>query len=116
MAADGRYTSCTKAVSWHLEVETMRLIDADKLNRKKKYSFQTIGGIFPKNEWFFKVQDLFSAPTIDAAPVVHGRWICYPECGVTKCSACGWNIEEAWYSPYCPLCGANMDDKSEGMT
>lgn len=41
-----------------------RLIDADKLNRKQKYSFQTKGGIFPKSEWFIKCDDLFSAPTV----------------------------------------------------
>lgn len=43
----------------------MRLIDADKLNRKKKYSFQTQGGSFPKSEWFIKADDLFAAPTIN---------------------------------------------------
>ena len=31
-----------------------RLIDADKLNRKKKYCFQTESGAFPKSEWFIK--------------------------------------------------------------
>jgi hypothetical protein len=41
-----------------------RLIDADKLNRKKKYCFQTESGAFPKSEWFIKADDLFSAPTI----------------------------------------------------
>ena len=41
-----------------------RLIDADKLNRKKKYCFQTERGAFPKSEWFIKADDLFSAPTI----------------------------------------------------
>ena len=41
-----------------------RLIDADKLNKKKKYSFQTVFGAFPKSEWFIKADDLFSAPTI----------------------------------------------------
>lgn len=48
----------------------MRLIDADKLNKKKKYSFQTVFGAFPKYEWFIKADDLFSAPTVDAVPVV----------------------------------------------
>lgn len=43
----------------------MRLIDADKLNRKKKYQFQTQGGCFPKSEWFIKADDLFAAPTIN---------------------------------------------------
>ena len=51
----------------------MRLIDADKLNKKRKFSFQTIGGCFPKSEWFFKVSDLLSAPTVDAVPVVRCR-------------------------------------------
>ena len=44
-----------------------RLIDADKLNRKKKYCFQTERGAFPKSEWFIKADDLFSAPTIIGA-------------------------------------------------
>lgn len=41
-----------------------RLIDADKLNNKKKYQFQTVFGIFPKSEWFIKVDDLRDAPTV----------------------------------------------------
>lgn len=40
------------------------LIDRKKLNRKKKYCFQTERGAFPKSEWFIKADDLFSAPTI----------------------------------------------------
>ena len=52
----------------------MRLIDADKLNRKKKYSFQTVFGCFPKSEWFIKLEDLFQAPTIDP---VHAAGGCY---------------------------------------
>ena len=39
---------------------------------------------------------------------VHGRWIHYPDCGVTRCSHCGWSIEECWESKRCPECGANM--------
>ena len=41
-----------------------RLIDADKLNRKKKYCFPTKSGAFSKSEWFIKADDLFSASTI----------------------------------------------------
>lgn len=41
--------------------------------------------------------------------VIFGKWIHYPECGVTKCSACNWSIEEAWSSKYCPHCGAKME-------
>jgi hypothetical protein len=38
-----------------------RYIDADKLNKKKKYSFQIQGMPFPKSEWFIRADDLFSA-------------------------------------------------------
>lgn len=48
-------------------------------------------------------------PAVNVAPVVHGRWICYPDCGVTRCSHCGWSIEECWESKRCPECGAKMD-------
>ena len=44
-----------------------RYIDANKLNKKKKYTFQTQGGCFPKSEWFIKADDLFAAPTEDAS-------------------------------------------------
>lgn len=65
---------------------------------------------------------ILSIPTIDAVPVVHGRWKDYPDCGVTACSACGWSIEECFYDPttlkpypYCPNCGARMDgERREG--
>jgi hypothetical protein len=40
------------------------LIDRQKLNKKRKYCFQTQGGAFPKSEWFIKATDLFDAPTI----------------------------------------------------
>lgn len=42
-----------------------RLIDANKLNRKKKYQFETHGLPFPKSDWFIRASDLFSAETID---------------------------------------------------
>lgn len=34
-----------------------RLINADKLNKKKKYLFKTESGAFPKSEWFIKAVD-----------------------------------------------------------
>lgn len=54
-------------------------------------------------------QLLDEIPAADVAPVVHGRWIHYPDCGVTKCSHCGWSIEECWESKRCPECGTKMD-------
>lgn len=53
--------------------------------------------------------DVDDAPAADVAPVVHGQWIHYPDCGVTRCSHCGWSIEECWESKRCPECGARMD-------
>lgn len=40
------------------------LIDRQKLNKKRKYCFQTQGGAFPKSEWFIKAEDLFDAPIV----------------------------------------------------
>lgn len=47
----------------------MMLIDDDKLNKKKKYSFGAEGLPFPRSEWFIKANDLFSAPSVEAIPV-----------------------------------------------
>ncbi len=60
----------------------------------------------------FQVGDaIMDCPKVEAKPVVHAHWIRYPDCGVTKCSNCGWCIEECWDSDYCPHCGAKMDEK-----
>lgn len=53
-------------------------------------------------------------PTIDAVPVVHGRWI---DLGrnyytvVSQCSECCAKYD--FRSPYCPNCGAKMDGGAE---
>lgn len=42
---------------------------------------------------------------------LRGEWKCYGDCGVTECSACGWNIEEyVGDCNFCPNCGAPMTD------
>lgn len=38
----------------------------------------------------------------------YGHWISEHDCGVTKCSECGWSIEECICWNYCPDCGAKM--------
>ena len=56
-----------------------------------------------------------NAPTVDAAPVVHGRW---DKCG--NCSACGKNfydgidadIWSCYEPPFCPNCGAKMNKEN----
>lgn len=62
--------------------------------------------------------DLSDFPVVDIVEVPHGRWISYldgdsimPE-RYYRCSECcdrGWRRE--W--PYCPNCGAKMNDKKE---
>lgn len=59
-------------------------------------------------------------PTVDAVPVVHGRWIrVYSRPGVFKylgwtCDQCGQRTVHEyapqWYK-FCPNCGAKMDGK-----
>ena len=98
----------------------MRLIDADALN---DYVMDTWGGGNIDNTviWYGDVLEaIHNAPTIDAVPVVHGRWEIkllndYQKYRVT-CSICGWvGIEnyDSYDVPsdfnYCPNCGAKMD-------
>lgn len=57
-------------------------------------------------------------PTVDAVPVVHGRWIdAYPDIEPNPmfmygiCSECGFEQGISKYLNYCPNCGAKMDLK-----
>ena len=64
--------------------------------------------------WDSAINALRNAPSADVAPVVHGRWKCHGDCGVTECPSCGWSIEEYVCDyAYCPNCGAKMDEVSE---
>ena len=52
-------------------------------------------------------------PTIDAVPVVHGRWV-FDRPNHYKCSEC----DAMWsgivrFMNYCPNCGAKMDGGAE---
>lgn len=78
----------------------MRLIDADALNFEEK----TITEI---------VEMIDDAPTVDAAPVVHGRWI-KGICNIYVCDRCGNTItSDIDPSDYCCDCGAKMDGGEE---
>ena len=70
----------------------MRLIDADKLNKKKKYCFDVEGLPFSKSEWFIKASDLFSSPTVD------------PSSGIVNFS--NRLIIEKKFEEWCKECGA----------
>lgn len=63
------------------------------------------------------IKILDNIPTVNVAPVVHGRWIGAPLCGNDncRCSECGsWhnihaNLRGEIMQKYCPYCGAKMD-------
>ena len=65
-------------------------------------------------DYIYMIEDM---PTIEAKPVVHGRWIGKPICGNDncRCSECGsWhhihaNLRGEVMQKYCPNCGAKMD-------
>jgi hypothetical protein len=99
----------------------VRLIDANAL-KKHLRNLVASGG----HKYYRKGMDdtlhrhipniIDDQPTVDAAPVVHGRWIetLVPDGYVQKasrmrkqCSVCGWT--NACRYKYCPNCGAKMD-------
>lgn len=106
----------------------MRLIDVDALradygmaedckNCKTGYRSCEYDRIYSKMDFCEWLDD---APTVDAVPVVHGRWIrVYSRPGVFKylgwtCDQCGQRTGNEyapqWYK-FCPNCGARMDGK-----
>nr|DAQ52723.1 MAG TPA: hypothetical protein [Caudoviricetes sp.] len=53
---------------------------------------------------------LAEIPAADVAPVTHGEWI-EDDYGYNRCSACGWEWDEPEsVTPYCPHCGAKMEE------
>ena len=53
-------------------------------------------------------KELEKLPTVDAAPVVHGRWI-PSENGGYHCSVCDKRFGFVFDNYYCHNCGAKMD-------
>ena len=79
------------------------------------------------NEEYYSNLDVKRAldaiPTVDAAPVVHGRWVKMTGMmpseyhGHYECSECGWHMKglrNSWTREeemtYCPNCGAKMKE------
>ena len=96
-----------------------RLIDANKLIKngiRVSYGFDNDGKLLiPMGD---VIRSIKEAPTIDAVPVVHGRWIeptrLYYGAKQYECSLCCsdtfWkkhSITEKY--PCCPNCGCRMD-------
>ena len=94
----------------------MRLVNADALlSEMEKYN--DLSARY-RNEYLYGMQQQLEtcielvedAPTVDAAPVVHGQWI-DKDGGIATCSVCGdrWGVWSVM--KYCPNCGAKMDGK-----
>jgi hypothetical protein len=105
----------------------MRLIDADLLE-KEIYKWM------PKDQetWMSSdippIEDLVVSimmtiqeqPTVDAVPVVHGKWIDIDTQTYTwkvRCDQCGYERSmmstQGRYPKYCENCGAKMDERKE---
>lgn len=87
-----------------------RLIDADEIT----YEEWECGDI---TLYITNKESIDALTTVDAVPVVHGRWIDEGQYGdnfphhAWRCSECGEHVIEidtSWYK-YCPNCGARMD-------
>lgn len=109
----------------------IRLVDANALDATieslaKKYERR--GRLEAAKDYRFCQTVLGYAPTVDAVPVVHGYWrkysdekfmgygadgrIQYRKVYTYECSKCGRNT--AVKSNFCPNCGADMRERSEG--
>ena len=96
----------------------MRLIDADALFKALGFAEpcsecdHVIGRFCVDQIWADVCDAIIDAPTIDAEPVRHGKWIDKSggiEGAWNHCSVCGERAIELY--DYCPNCGAKMDEE-----
>lgn len=87
----------------------MRLIDAMRIDLDEV----DISGCTDVDDIIAAVEDLIDKqPTIEAAPVVHGRWLPVEDSifpgTKEKCSLCSIRKGTGYVYHYCPNCGARM--------
>ena len=97
----------------------MRLIDADEAYKVLTDYYHTRT---PIQQLALK-EALARVPTIDVEPIRHGKWIkenivltSLPPKGRWHCSRCGSindGYDESVLTPYCPNCGAKMDEVND---
>ena len=95
-----------------------RLIDADELIRKIQEKEGEPDYQHEGESWsvgLIMAEEIAdSAPTIDAEPIRHGKWV-KNDNGTYSCSECQSWIpnEQHYYARYCLYCGAKMDEFAE---
>ena len=102
----------------------MRLIDDDELmSDVYRSDEQQKNDVWHTSDIEYLVM---AQPTVDAVPVVHGHWVSLTECANAGvyCSVCKKKVykeDYAWCnrknklrSNYCPNCGADMRERSDG--
>lgn len=101
----------------------MRLIDADRLKAEIMGWCVVTDDLFGMGKYYEReivLQAIEESPTIDAVPVVRGRWRTweeqFPDRTTRKknnlgvfCSACQLHADNM--TNYCPNCGAKMEGK-----
>lgn len=99
----------------------MRLIDADKLKFVPALIEPVLIGDEPHWETIILKDRIDNAPTVDAVPVVQGKWTRENNYGIWKCSECGCKVNRVnplkgniWNYYYCPNCGADMRGEQDG--
>ena len=87
----------------------MRLIDADALDVNGIPSvYGTLVDEDRVKEW------IDEAPTIDAAPISHSKWVYFHKQGIAVCKNCSFErgVDANYgHAVACPNCGAKMDAK-----
>lgn len=70
-----------------------------------------IDAVYYKPNHKMAIEVLKEVPAMDAAPVVHARWIFHDDDIMPwiSCSVCGICTDSLNETPYCPYCGAKME-------
>ena len=89
----------------------MRLIDADGLIEKAYWHGEhpDVENLYAEGVEAVDMCDIDEAPTIEAEPVRHGRWIISSDGYYPYCSECKEEPKGGNMTKYCPHCGAKMD-------
>lgn len=89
----------------------MRLIDVDAVwdRYNKEYRQQDIYDGAQDKDWLERC--INEAPTVDAEPVRHGKWLSFTDDGrqYEACSECEYTKIVGGANSWCPACGARME-------